>query len=366
MGNAKESTPRSENMTTSFEKFLSEVRKHAPPLKEASLFSLGGRGYYENPASDLLAFFMAPDAVHGFKDLFLQAFLECMKVDSASLGMAGVTVSREAVTKEGNRIDLVVNGSDWVLLIENKVHHDQVNPFASYEAYGRSLLPGKMLLMAILSPKGESVHGSWQPVSYQTYCSALRRRLADDMFNRAYSKWLIFAREFILHFENELYQPAMNDEQANFVELHGEQIELAKKLSSEYRLFLLALLKSRLEAAILGRLFTTKDDVWAVRCSEQYWGRSNLAFWSATSDGALKFYVAVYLIEITPEQEDHAGRVFRDAHRLTAWREGKWFAWRTHPGFNTRAEAIAELCSLGCILAELFPKPEPPLPQAEG
>src|ERR1039457_4692677 len=121
-------------MTKELEDFLNEIGKHVPPPKERTLFSLGGKGYYENPASDLLAFFLKPDAEHGFKDLFLKAFLECMKGGYADLGTAGATVRREDVTEEGNRPDLVVQGQDWVLLIENKIYHAQVNPFETYEA----------------------------------------------------------------------------------------------------------------------------------------------------------------------------------------------------------------------------------------
>jgi len=126
--------------------------------------------------------------------------------------MAGVTVSREERTEEGKRIDIVVQSPDWVLLIENKINHIQNNPFEFYKKFGRSLPGGKKrLMMGILSPKGESVPKGWKPVSYQDYCAALRRRLVKEFFDHAYSKWVVFAREFILHFENELYQPIMND-----------------------------------------------------------------------------------------------------------------------------------------------------------
>ena len=111
-------------MTADIEKLLVEVKAFIQPVKERTLFSLGGRGYYENPASDLLAFFLRPEAEHGFGSLFLQAFLDCMQVSSRDLSFTGVTVSRETQTKEGNRIDLVIQGPDWVLLIENKVYHD--------------------------------------------------------------------------------------------------------------------------------------------------------------------------------------------------------------------------------------------------
>jgi len=51
------------------ESMLTEVRKFAVPASEPTIFAVGGRGYYENPASDLLAFFLTPGAEHGLDDL---------------------------------------------------------------------------------------------------------------------------------------------------------------------------------------------------------------------------------------------------------------------------------------------------------
>jgi hypothetical protein len=350
-------------MTTTLETFLAEVGKHVHPPKEKTLFSLGGRAYFENPASDLLAFFLKPDAEHGFKSLFLQAFIECIQFDPSFLVMAGVTVSREVETADGGRIDIEVIGPDWVLLIENKVYASQVNPFQSYEEHGRKLAAGKTLLLAVLSPGGECVPANWRPVSYKAYCAALRLRLGGELLDHPYSKWVVFAREFILHFENELYKAAMNEHQADFVERYAKQIEQAKALDSEYREFLLDLLKRSLDAGISGHAFTTSDDRWAIRCYADKWGRSNLAFWSELSGVGRKHHVSVYLVDLTTEQEAQAIRELQEARRMRQWREGKWLCWQTRPGFDTRKEAVLELCALGVVLAEIFkPPPEPVQP----
>lgn len=351
-------------MTPEIAKLLAEVQKFIRPAKERTLFSLGGRGYYENPASDMLAFFLDPDAEHGFKLLFLEAFLDCIKEDSRGLTFAGVTVSREAQTIEGNRIDLVVEGPDWVLLIENKIYHGQVNPFDSYEAFGRRLAGDKKLLMVVLSPGGATVNQRWTPLSYQTYCTVLRQRLAEALFDLAYSKWVILAREFVLHFENELYQPTtiMNEEEADFVERNTDAIVKVKKLSSDYRQFLRETLRVRLIASGAGQDFTTKDDGWAVRCYSDRWGQSNLAFWS-TPPGASskKFNVTVYLADLGDAQETEAMRTFPG---MKYWREGRWLAWQTQPGFDSREDAIVELCRLASLTSKLFPVlPEPAQPQ---
>jgi PD-(D/E)XK nuclease superfamily len=334
---------------------LREVGKFIRPAKERTLFSLGGRSYYENPASDVLAFFLTPGAEHGFHSLFLQVFLDCIEEDSTQLSYDGVTVSRESQTIEGKRIDLVVEGRDWVFLIENKICHGQVNPFASYEAYGRSLARGKKLLMAILSPGGTSIDPAWKALSYQKYCTFLRQRLSEALFDRAYSKWVVFAREFVLHLENELHQPTniMTENEADFVEQYSDAIAQVKKLSSDYRKFLLDTLQERLTASGSGEDFTTKDDGWAVRCYSEGWGRSNLAFWSTSSGAAAKkFQVTVYLSDLTEERQVEAHKAFSG---MKHWTERGWWAWQTQPGFDKREDAITEMCRLADVVSRLFP-----------
>jgi hypothetical protein len=42
-------------MTEELSRLLMEVGDYVHPEKERTLFTLGGRGYYENPASDIPA-----------------------------------------------------------------------------------------------------------------------------------------------------------------------------------------------------------------------------------------------------------------------------------------------------------------------
>lgn len=344
---------------SSVEELLREVGKFVHPAKERTLFSLGGRSYYENPASDLLAFFLTPDAEHGFGCLFLSVFMDCMKGDQGSMSFHSVTVGREVETQEGNRIDVLVEGSDWVLVIENKVYHAQVNPFASYETHARKLRGGDQPCFAILSPDGQSARTGWTGVSYKGYCRALRERLAEVTYSVPYSKWHVFAREFILHLENELYTPVMTLDQAAFVEKHADGIEAVKKLDEQYRTFLEEELKRRLSAAIPGNVFTTKVESWAIRCSSPQWDRSNIAFRSEGTGTSRKFQLTVYLIGLSQVQRSKADAEFR---QLRPWTEKAWLAWQTQPGFENREDALKELCRLGGIVAALFKAPDDPLP----
>lgn len=98
--------------------------------KEKTVFSIGGRGHYENPISDVLAFFLDPNEDHELGSLVAQAMLKCAGVTAAPHSIQAIY--REYVTSEQARLDLVLVGDDWLLAIENKVYHTANNPFDHY------------------------------------------------------------------------------------------------------------------------------------------------------------------------------------------------------------------------------------------
>ncbi len=179
-------------MSEELEKLLKEVGNYIRPAKERTLFSLGGRGHYENPVSDLLAFFMDPTAEHGLGTVFLSAFLECLPGEEfRNLPLERVWISREDGTEERKRIDLVLRGTGWMMLIENKIYHWQANPFLEYKAHFTKLNGGTAPYMVVLSPEGNAKEDEWLGVSYQKFCAALKGTLAQSIFDRAYSKWVV-------------------------------------------------------------------------------------------------------------------------------------------------------------------------------
>jgi hypothetical protein len=336
--------------------FLQVAQKLATPVKEQTLFSLGGRGYYENPASDLLAFFLMPSAEHGFGPLFLKIFLECMGVDVHHRRLEGVTVDREVATSQGNRIDLLVKGPDWVLLIENKVYHIQNNPFEDYEAHTQIIRGCVQRHFAILSPEGQSdAPAKWKPVSYKQYCAALRKAFAQAVFDFPYSKWLIFAREFIIHFENELYNPMMTPEQLSLVERHLPEVEQIKKMSTDYKQFLLLELKNRLNDEVPGHQFETSEENWALRCKDgscEHW-EFTLQLPASLLNPSRKFQVRVYIGNLTTEQGQQAAQLLSPKMKHTSDEDG-WEHWDILNGFEERTEALDELCQIARQLACLW------------
>ncbi|MFW8079771.1 PD-(D/E)XK nuclease family protein, partial [Klebsiella pneumoniae] len=101
----------------------------------------GARGHYENPVSDLLAFFIDPDAPHGLNTLVLGALLECLPahVDASLLSPP----AREVMTQKGTRIDLLLESKEWAMVLENKIWHQLNNPFNDYSGYLEQKHPDK-------------------------------------------------------------------------------------------------------------------------------------------------------------------------------------------------------------------------------
>lgn len=181
---------------------------------EANIFSLGARGHYENPVSDLLAFFIDPDAAHGLKTLVLGALLECLSspVDASLLSPP----AREVMTREGTRIDLLLESEKWAMVLENKIWHQQNNPFTDYSGYLQQKHPEKKPLLVVLSPEGKAPAG-WAGVSYSTFISVLSPRLGMACMSSPLNKWQVLLREFILHLESLMGKNTIAAETETFV-----------------------------------------------------------------------------------------------------------------------------------------------------
>jgi hypothetical protein len=343
-------------MNNDLESFLHNEVKKLVSANEPTLFAVGGRGYYENPTTDLLKFFLNPDAKHGLGDLFLSSYLECMKKSHLELNTKkGVDVQSQVITDKGNFIDLQITGPDWCLIIENKIRHWDANDFTDYENHANR--PGKQKpIFSILSPNGRDKHNNgtcWVGVSYKNYLYELLGKMPElDSYNYL-SKWKLFAREFILHLKNELYPPPMTHEEAAKVEKYANQIAEAEKLAWQYREFIRQELKLRLEAIVDGNEFGIHEDwrdfCWlGFRCTSRQWNdnANNKIYLFSPGTGG-KFFVQVYLADMSEPQLSNATL----ALNIGPVNSGGY--WKSS-GYDSREEAIVELCKLAKIVNGLI------------
>lgn len=297
--------------------------------REPSIFALGGRGYYENPTTDLLAFFLDPAQAHGLDACFLKAFLGCLpnaKYLSPSLRSAP---QREVATPNRKRIDLVLAGDEWDLVVENKVFHAQNNPFDDYEAFAQATLYSaeRTLLYAVLSPSGNSARTNWHGVSYRQFIEAAREELAQHMLSCPVNKWQVFARDFLLHLENITVEKAMDSQAVNFVIEHLHQINKLTRLKDQVIDALDAKVVEKLESEVPGYTRYTRRHSWkngpALRYASNGWATwSDVVLYLKTTDNNTQPTIWVHLCDVDEPLKEVGMKLF-SGNETSSWTEGK-------------------------------------------
>lgn len=357
-------------ITETMIRLLKEVKKHTFSPKETTFFSIEGViGRYEDATSDLLRFFMSSDEQHDLARVFLRAFFVCLQEDCRELRFERVNAQTRVQTSDRKFIDLLVLGHDWVLVIENKIGAQLYNPLTSYEEHAKRCFPNRKAHLAILSPDGKMDPDlpQWKAVSYQEYCSALKCEFAKAVFDLPVSKWQVFAREFILHLENRLYNPAMTltPEQQAFVETNLREIGELKKLSDAYTLDLKHELSERVQRSFPGIQVQFVDSYNGNFFVSQRANIGNLglefAFWTPSHEHGnpeRKFVVAAWVKGLTEVQFEQATDLLM--RNNTAQDEGGY--WMGERSFDNRKDAVDELSVLAKELFDLWGSESPTIP----
>jgi len=311
---------------------LNEAIQFLPQPQELTLFSVGGRGYFENPTTDLLAFFFDPNQPHGFKDLLLRSFLRCMALEVPNPLELSEPPQREEITSGKNRLDLLLISENWILAIENKIWHAQQNPFEDYERHLKTRFREKKIYMAILSPLGTSTHPSWTPVSYKRFIVEVIMQLGTFSIQTKFTKWFVFLREFLIHLENEATERAMEDKQVEFVEKNYTTISQLIELRKKYHKIIEQKGRSVLEELFPQSLISIKVHSWphgpAVRFHLNRWrGESDIVIYINGSTDESGMWVQMYASDIPRAEAIPPDAI---ATGLISWSEGNWRCWRTN------------------------------------
>lgn len=190
---------------------LDKFRNLSVTEKEKTIFDIGTRGHFENPTSDLLAFFCNSEAQHGMGNLVGNSIAGLIgkKLNrDLSLSPFPISASREVVTEHGKRIDLVLDYDQYLIIIEAKINHHQVNPFYEYERYGDKLGSdnAKEVFYAVLSPSGKiddpKANQRWFGISFNELKTIVSENLHTHFMLKPLDKWFFVLRDFLLHLEN--------------------------------------------------------------------------------------------------------------------------------------------------------------------
>lgn len=307
------------------DEILKASQRLAIPAIEKNIFSVGGRGHYENPISDILVFFLDIHENHGFGDLVLRSINE-----AAGLSMNDISLiappQREVYTDDGKKIDILVEGDDYVTMIENKIRHWAANPFDSYEAYLNQHHRGKRQNRILLSVRKETPPSGWVSLSYKTLLTRIRENFGEHIFKNPYSKWIILFREFLLNIEQECEADPMTNDRFEFICKNYGAINDLKKMADDYikEIQKKALDKIRRVTDVDESDATTKPEDWkddgiAIRLRRKQWGdKSNIAL-VVKQDG--QFRVRFYVYDVQDSNEPELRKKLNNGKYSKLWTE---------------------------------------------
>lgn len=197
--------------------------------QELNLFDVGTRGHFENPATELLSFFLDSTKPHDLEDSFFNGLQSVIakKDILANLGTFE-SVETEVSTQNGKRIDLIVETDTSLIIMECKIYHHQNNPFDEYTAFGNERISkgtqdstSKTLVKLVLCLNGkvsaELAADGWYGISYNELVQDIEKILLKTMFDNPYNKWTLFAREFLLHLKGLNTMTAINKDEISFL-----------------------------------------------------------------------------------------------------------------------------------------------------
>lgn len=302
--------------------------------KETSIFCIGSRGYYENPTTDILAFFLDDNESHGLGSLVIEALVailpeEYKKIDCSLI----LPPEREVRTETGKRIDLLLENQQWIMVIENKIFHEKNNPFKDYELHitgdGKNYFKDKENIFIILSPSGfvPKKCSKWIGISYLSLINSIKDKLSNYFVSEPLNKWVILLREFILHLENIMSKPDISEDSINFILANLAKIKEAQNMQDNA----LNAYKDKLHQALSVRL---DSELYSAIVHWHGYPAIRFAFkgWSTDSDVVLfldsrkgkSFCINYYSSDIANDtQRKVADEHFKEEDCINIWNELK-------------------------------------------
>lgn len=215
-------------MVHAAEKLLDDFRALPGSVERPRTFmEIAGYPHYENVCSNILAFFMDPEEAHGLKTLVLDALAIAGNIAAAGEGVGGnVSVEREVITNDGNRIDILIESDDRVVLIENKIYASVNNPFADYTDYLDQRVRddrAKHKLLLTVFPTSEGRAWNFANLTYADLVGELRSLLGRYVSD-ADARYLMMFLDFLNTLEILRRGTRMDKEFVEFLAKRGDDV----------------------------------------------------------------------------------------------------------------------------------------------
>lgn len=270
-----------EEINTLLEKVKTLIKYNSKLLEvetsRFNMFKICGVNHYENTHSAIIAELLNVKGTHGFKDKFLQAFIENLKHESIiddhfNFLYLNTQIYTEYAIADG-RIDiLITNDESQAIILENKIYAaDQFEQLKRYSRFGKQQYKSNYKLLYLTLWGNEASEDSGGSVDYQQIS-----------YSETIIKWLnrcveIAARnapvrETLIQYINHLKTLTGQDMNKNH---NNELIELLSKPENINAAFLIAdnfdAVKNHLINKIfLPRLSKVCKELGLINISEEY------------------------------------------------------------------------------------------------
>lgn len=164
-------------------KELLKLHDAVPESKEPkTFFEICDVSSRELSYSSFLEFFLNPSGEHGCGNLFLKSLVE-VSGETLNINSVGCSIEREVLTDKGGKIDLVIEGDSFVILIENKLWASVYNDLQDYSQYleKRASEGDKKKLAILLSIKKEQTAHGFKPVLYGELAAEIQKNLGQTL-----------------------------------------------------------------------------------------------------------------------------------------------------------------------------------------
>ena len=215
---------RTEKLIKSFAHL--KIRKPSEKL-ESNFFEIAGYPHYENVMSNILSFFFDTEEEHGFKDLWIKSLLLCYlnhhdRNDISISHISTNNVLREYSNGSDKRIDLLIDCSSFLILIENKIYASLYNDLDIYKKMGKNYLKDTdnigipiLTIVLSLSKVNDIKDKDVINITYEELIKEIEKNKKEYEIN---NKWDLLSEEFIENIKRRKHNMKINKEFMKFIE----------------------------------------------------------------------------------------------------------------------------------------------------
>ena len=218
-----------------YNKLLFEVSElyNKIPVKEKTFMDVSGYPHYENVSSNIWAFYFNPNEEHNLNNIVINSFIKVLKNKKINIDLIDnsevIEISREYTTLNGNRIDLVLQNSNFIIGIENKLDASIYNDLKDYSNTLNKLNKNSIKILLSLYDNSNVVKDTeFINITYQEVFSQLKSNL--NNYKDYNNKWYIFLNEFIKNLENYEGEVEMEEEVLKWLKENKDTIEELDKI----------------------------------------------------------------------------------------------------------------------------------------